>query len=242
MMLSPKNTLQEFCVKNKHSIPSYDTKKVGGTPHAPEWLSYVTIVMKKEGKDQSITVPGDVSMSKTEAEKTAATCMLTSLGVAEDPLPIDEVEKDMSLGTLPPSVPEEPGMAILIDVENIPNMIFSAVTLKQKYPKANITIFACVGQHHHSAKKDFGRRVKKVVVPTTRKDGVDTFIQMYAGHLMRGTEFDSFAIATGDHFGHALVELIEEGFTADESEVTQKRAIVVTTQEQLFRFFEEKTR
>lgn len=248
---SSKNLLQEFCVKHKHDLPIYDTKKVGGDSHNPEWLSYVTVVMhaaaaaaaEAEGKKrQSVTIPGEISSSKISAEKSAALFMLQSLKGRDDKGE-DSQEEEPSVAEVSPTEKltlssQPPRMAIFIDVENLPSMIFSSVTLKQKYPKAGITIFACVGKHHHAAKNDFGKRVNKVVVPTTRKDGVDTFIQMYIGHLMHGSEYDSFAIVTGDHFGHALAELIETKFTLDKNQLTQKRASVVTDKEQLFKFFE----
>lgn len=238
-MSSTKNSLQEFCLKNKHSLPFYDTKKIGGDPHEPEWFSIVTVVLcAAENKSgQSISIPGEVSSSKIAAEKSAAQTMLDSLTVAassdSSELPSVDSESFVSVDKYTDS------LAILVDVENMPGMIFSAVTLVQKHPKANIRIFACVGKHHHSAGKNFGKHVTKIVVPTTRKDGVDTFIQMYVGHMLHASLFKSYAIVTRDHFGHALAELIESEVPVPPSSSgwIKKRAAVVTTQEQLNEFF-----
>lgn len=242
--MSSKNSLQEFCIKNNHSPPSYETKRIGGSPHDPQWLSIVTVVMcpveNKSG--QSISVPGEVCTSKTEAEKSAAILMLK--GIVKDDAEDITVTAQSTADDRDSSA--ENSMAVLIDVENMPNMIFSAVTLKQKYPKANIKIFACLGQHHHSSGKNFGKNVTKVLVPTTRKDGVDTFIQMFVGKLLvQSSSFKSYAIVTRDHFGHALAELIESNVigggdivTPDDTQ-SRKRASVITTQEQLYTFFVE---
>jgi hypothetical protein len=250
--MSSKNFLQELCIKNKHSAPVYDSKKIGGEAHDPKWFSTVTVMMcpaENAKKGQSISIPGEVCSSKTEAEKSAAQIMLDSLtpvpdekvdGASTAGLRLEEVVGNTPVET-PASALGDDNLAILVDVENMPNMIFSAVTLIQKHPKANIRIFACVGKHHHSAGKNFGKHVTKIVVPTTRKDGVDTFIQMYVGHLMRGSLFKSYAIATRDHFGHSLAELIESDVLVSFNTVTwiKKRAAVVTTQEQLNEFFLE---
>lgn len=48
--MSSKNSLQEFCIKNKHSAPVYDSKKIGGESHDPQWFSTVTVVLYFQGK------------------------------------------------------------------------------------------------------------------------------------------------------------------------------------------------
>lgn len=213
--MSSKNTLQEFCIREKYDTPVYDTQKIGGVPHEPQWLSIVTLT----GDGKKISVPGDICQSKILAEKSAATAVLHSLSVSVQPL--DETR-------------EGPRIIILIDVENIPSMVFSAVSLAKK--NSNISIYAFIGQHHHSAEKKFSNLLTKIIVPTTRKDGVDTFMQMFVGKLLcdeKLSETDaSYAIVTRDHFGHSLAELIWSPTT----EWSSKKAAVITTDEQLVAF------
>lgn len=241
--MSSKNSLQEFCTKNNFSPPSYNTH-VGGEAHNPRWFSIVTV---KPSIAESMSVPGEVKNSKTEAEKSAAEYMLESLYEIQK-RELDTLGPAVSIKennvTSPNKISEEGissgkqnSMVILIDVENMPNMIFPSVTLKQKHPKSQIDIFVCVGKHHHSVDKNFGKHVTKIIVPTTRKDGVDTFIQMYTGQLLFSFSYELYAIVTRDHFGHSLTELI--GSTPGEHFWKGKRAVVVTTQEQLFQFFDE---
>lgn len=241
--MSSKNTLQELCITEKLSPPSYSTKKVGGTAHDPQWISIVTIVKSDGG---SFTIPGSVCASKTEAEKSAAVQALESLVIDAS-----DAAEEAPRGTEPDDANAPQGkkkLFILVDVENLPGMLFPAVTLVQRRGKEmDIVIYAFVGQHHHSASKKLGAKITKVVVPTTRKDGVDTFMQMFAGKLLCDPENEqldvSYAIVTRDHFGHALAELIwtpsgsaKAGDARPSAAWKPKRAAVITTEEQLLAF------
>jgi hypothetical protein len=98
--------------------------------------------------------------------------------------------------------------AILVDVENMPKFIddIKDMIFVPKY--TSVTIYAFVGEHHCLVDKDFPEHVVKIISPSTRPDGTDCCIQVYTGMLLAREEYDTYLIATRDHFGSALVEMI----------------------------------
>ena len=129
-----------------------------------------------------------------------------------------EVSKDSS-GTSPlvlppilPQVEEKPNQpiivtqktAILVDVENLPQFI-------SNLPKFDgpLVIYAFIGMHHPRADTNFGDGVVKIISPSTRPDGTDTCMQLHVGLFLASEIFDRYLIATRDHFGSTLVELID---------------------------------
>ena len=97
----------------------------------------------------------------------------------------------------------EQRIVLLVDVENMPNFI-------NILPHdGNIVIYAFVGEHNHLVDKKFNKKVIKVISPSTRPDGTDTCMQVYTGMLLVKELFDIYYIATRDHFGSTLVEMIQ---------------------------------
>jgi hypothetical protein len=106
---------------------------------------------------------------------------------------------------------------LLVDVENIPKII---ETYLDKYPTPpeNFWIYAFVGKHHPQASILNGStsgivgthpHVSKFLSPSTRKDGTDTYMQIYVGALLYDETFEEYLICTRDHFGGTLVEIIQ---------------------------------
>ncbi len=252
--MSSKNTLQEFCIKEHYTPPSYATKKIGGEDHDPQFISFVTVT----SGEKSLTVPGEVCSSKISAEKSAAQNALDSLisledekekvQIKEEPTAVDKATDATAKVLSPSDVRDTPGtenaienpikVCILIDVENLPTMVFPSVALKNSSP-LQIDIYVFVGRHHHSVDKNLGKNVEKIIVPTTRKDGVDTFIQMFAAISVQNSKYSHYVIVTRDHFGYALAELIRSGGYVN-NEVPcywkPKKAEVVTSVDQLKKF------
>lgn len=107
-------------------------------------------------------------------------------------------------------VPDKPcgKTAILVDMENMPKFIddISTITFDHKY--SSVTIYAFVGEHHCLVDKGLPAGVIKIISPSTRPDGTDSCMQVYTGMLLAIGGYDSYLIATRDHFGSALVEMI----------------------------------
>ena len=59
-----KNTIQEYCQKNKLSLPQYDTKLIESKSNEPQWKS--TIIFK------DIAITGHIKKTKILSEQSAA--------------------------------------------------------------------------------------------------------------------------------------------------------------------------
>lgn len=70
--MNAKNDLQEFMVKRKLPVPIYNSIIVGGPQHQPKWQSTVTL---SDGNH----FQGEIVLSKTQAEITAAEAVLAYL-------------------------------------------------------------------------------------------------------------------------------------------------------------------
>lgn len=109
-----------------------------------------------------------------------------------------------------PSVPNKSfgRAAVLVDIENMPKFIDDIKDMSFRPKYTSVTIYAFVGEHHCLVDKDFPEYVIKIISPSTRPDGTDSCIQVYTGMLLAREEYDTYLIATRDHFGSALVEMI----------------------------------
>lgn len=179
-MSSAKNKLQEYCQKQHLALPIYTVVRVGGPDHQP--LYQATLCCD----DRSFT--GEIYPSKTQA----------SVAVAEQALKVlmeREPSRKMGMGTR---------TVLFVDVENMPNFIDEVVKKID-----GMTIYAFVGHHHCLAKKTWGpSNVIKIISHSTRLDGTDTAMQVYVGYHLTLNNYDRYYIATRDHYGSALVEMI----------------------------------
>jgi hypothetical protein len=97
-----------------------------------------------------------------------------------------------------------PRTALFVDVENMPNFIDEV-----NIAIDGLTIYAFIGHHHCLATKTWsGSNVTKILSHSTRPDGTDTAMQVYIGYHLAHNNYDRYYIATRDHYGSALVEMI----------------------------------
>lgn len=93
--------------------------------------------------------------------------------------------------------------ALLVDVENMPNFIDDVLN-----NISGLDIYAFIGIHHCLSQKTFPEGVIKILSPSSRPDGTDTCMQMYVAILLAQERYDNYFIATHDHYGHSLVDMI----------------------------------
>src|SRR5690606_2609736 len=97
---------------------------------------------------------------------------------------------------------DRPRTVFLIDLENMPKIIEELN--ENKY----MDIFIFVGEHHNLVKKEYKLKSTKIISPSSRKDGTDTCMQVYVGFLLNENKYDTYLIATKDHYGFALADII----------------------------------
>lgn len=122
------------------------------------------------------------------------------------------------------SMSEGASTAILVDVENLPKFI-DAISNKLH----NYAVYAFIGEHHCLSEKEYPPGIIKITSPSTRSDGTDTCMQVYTGMLLAREIYDSYIIATRDHYGSSLVEMISSPGLG----WTPKKARLVTNPSQL---------
>lgn len=207
--MSGKNKLQEYFQTRHLPLPKYVSCRCGGSDHKPLWRSKVTFwsVMDNEFKE----ITSDILGSKVKAEISAADLVLNIL-TRDDVCQVSQVtlHKKRTVGQR---------TALFVDVENLPKFINEVVDEIE-----GIDIYAFIGYHHCLSEKIFPENVIKVLSPSTRADGSDTCMQVYIGYMLAEEKYDTYFIATRDHYGSALVEMI----TADSLLWKNKDAKVVT--------------
>lgn len=106
---------------------------------------------------------------------------------------------------------------ILVDVENMPSFVESLLKEENKVLETwgLVNVLAFVGEHHCLAERSWKNitpettlGIQKIYVPSTRKNAVDTCMQIYIGHLLATSDYDNYIIVTRDSFGSVLVEMI----------------------------------
>lgn len=177
-MLS-KNLLQEYYQKKKEPLPVYEIIRLGGFDHLPRWQCRVTTSDK-------IVAIGGVKKNKSEASMSAAKKVLKIIN-----------NKPIVMKSVPDRT------VLLVDVENLPKFVDSVVKIYN-----NLDIYAFVGKKHCLAHKEVPNGVHKILSPSTRQDGTDTCMQVYVGYLLANNKYDNYLIATMDHYGDVLVEMI----------------------------------
>lgn len=96
--MSFKNQLQEQQQAAGRTLPAYQTDRVGGTSHRPQWRSEVTVDGKR--------FTGATVSSKKEAEQSAAYAALSDVG-PDEPTELYRI-------------PEQVSRIVMIDLENVP--------------------------------------------------------------------------------------------------------------------------
>lgn len=182
--MSSKNDLQEYCQKRRWALPKYITERCGGSDHQPLWRSTVDL--------GGTAITGWIQSNRVEAEQQVAGAALRYLA---------------SMAIAPPKRTIAPGTVLLVDIENMPKFIDAVVAEVE-----GLDIFGFVGMHHSLAHRELPTPAIKMVTPSTRPDATDTYIQTYAGYLISQQRYTTYLIATRDHFGSALVDIITNAF------------------------------
>lgn len=217
--MSSKNRLQEIFQRRGLALPVYHTEQIGGPAHDPVWVSEVELSSGER-------IRGDETTSKTAAEQSAANKALLKLqspkiaSRSASPKKVLPIDQTVSVRPTPPEQKSVIRTCLLIDGENLPNL--AKIASSFLVPGLEILIF--IGHHHHLSERDYG--VPKVLVPTTHSNGVDSCMQVYVGTFLQTDKYDRYLIGTRDHFGSALVDLIQ----SPEMPWTAKTAILVTTE------------
>lgn len=178
--MSAKNQLQEYCQKMKWGYPEYTAERLGGSDHQPEWIARVKI----QGE---IEMQGEIEKTKGLAEASAAAKL------------IQHIKKDVEVT----KKIDGKGCILLVDVENLPNFIDE---INDKI--INLDIYAFIGYHHCLSNRGFPANVTKIESHSTRRDGSDTCMQVYTGFLLAQMKYNTYFIATRDHYGSSLVDMI----------------------------------
>lgn len=220
-MQNPKNRLLERCVRERLAPPLWqDPVRVAGTAdHCPLWLS--TVVLWDGTACRSQPFP-----TKMEAEMSSAQQALNVMALRELPSTPTTATTSSST-TQSPVVPKRvPGRkALLIDVENLPKF----VTHLTEQQMRDYACYAFVGEHHALVDRELPSQVTRIVSPSTRPDGSDSCIQVYAGFLVAQQCYDEIVVATRDHFGSALCDQLQ----SDSLLWTPVKARVVSQTKQL---------
>lgn len=208
-----KNILQEYFQIRHLPLPKYHTVRYGGSDHQPLWRSKIIFWNNQTREDQEII--GDVAGSKIKAEISVAHILLHLLSqnkiLYSNPL--------ISPENINKKIKVNERTALFVDVENLPKFAEEASATTE-----NITIYAFIGYHHCLSEKVFPDNIIKVLSPSTRSDGSDTCMQVHIGFLLSQNKYDTYLIATRDHYGSALVDMI----TSDTLLWDKKEARVVT--------------
>lgn len=216
--MSSKNRLQEIFQQQGLALPVYHTEQIGGPAHAPVWVSEVKLPSGERTR-------GDKTTSKTAAEQSAADKALLKIASrSASPKKVLHIDQTVSVRPTPPEQKSVIRTCLLINGENLPDLAKTASSFL--VPGLEILIF--IGHHHHHlSERDYG--VQKVLVPTTHLNGVDSCMQVYVGTFLQTDKYDRYLIGTRDHFGSALVDLIQ----SPEMPWAAKTAILVTTEEHI---------
>jgi hypothetical protein len=221
----PKTALQELLQRRGSTLPRYETRRVGGEDHAPLFSSRVRV-------DGLETIVDGVGSSKRAAEACAAEMalrLLRSVGATERVRRSAwTVEESASVRPItPPLAPDAPADAeevaaspimppladervvLWIDGENLPRDLARTVT---SWPDASLAVRCVVGPRHALAAEDHAHAADVVVAQTLHRDGADVALAMLVARaLLLDAVMERVrvhVVATGDHFGAALVDLV----------------------------------
>lgn len=192
--MSNKNKLQEYFQKRNLPVPVYDTQKVGGQPHNPEWVSTVVIDSKRYSSN--------TQSKKILAEQDVAEMILCMLENEEVKTSKKEIEP---LTFIEPSVLDEikdRKKIILVDLENCPQA--SEVI---EIPKDTV-IIGVIGHCHNLAQRSLP--FYKCVIPSAMKDAADHALTFLAGYISRNIEGQDIYLVSRDHYAEITTLCLRE--------------------------------
>jgi len=180
-----KNRLQEFCQKNQHPLPTYETIKVGGPSHEPSFVSTVSI----RYNNNTYQAISNEFNSKKAAELDAAEIMLYRLTSI-----MNEHTDQYVSNTV---------INIFVDMENISMKDFFT---NKKFD--NNFRFIGFATHDHPSIKLHAPLLNDIItINSDRKDACDILMIGYISRNIDNMEGD-IIILTKDHFGPGLVDYL----------------------------------
>ena len=193
--MNPKTNLHEFLQKNNIPLPIYNTNRIGGTDHRPLYSS--TIILNK-----CLEIKGNAENNKKEAENSAAfnayeyikTKGLKNFNIKN--VYDDVIYDDVSV--------KKNRYCLLIDMENLQKICEDVTDNELKF----IDVYVFVGKHSHLVNKKLNDSIKKIISPSSMKNGTDTCIQVYVGSLLEKNMYDVYFISSRDSFAAVLAEII----------------------------------
>ena len=238
-MASAKNKLQEYFQKRQQPLPVYNTHQSDNL--SVRWNSTVTLHDGQCATGSATTKVGAEQLAAQEALKLLVggkhrgihtvineTNRLRNsdqspISTVSIPEQITELKQQIQRVNIQDVLIFNEPTALLVDLENLPKIVDELpLTL-------GLDIYVFVGEHHPLVEKVFTRPVIRIISPSTRKDGTDTCMQVYTGMLLTLQKYEEYLIATIDHYGAALIEMIENntlGWVA-------KRGRLITRSKQL---------
>lgn len=232
MATNSKNTLQEYCQKQRLPIPVYDTKsvaadanKIAGVEYT--WSSSVTVHSRSGAPT---TFHGSRShTTKTSAEMEAALVALIAidaiLGSSVARLNTPSIDSNkLALAPRRDARPDATRVAdnerstlkrrtvLVVDVENMPKLAEEFIRSVDTPHNLWLVLFVGKHTHHRDATKalERHRNVSVVESPSMRKNGTDTCVQMHVAIMLHKRAFEHYLVCTRDHFGACLVEFIQD--------------------------------
>jgi hypothetical protein len=217
-MSSAKNKLQEYFQKQQLPLPVYNNRQEDTTL---TWYSTVTLY---DGRMASGKAQNKIGAQQSAAENALK---LIRLIREQNAFYIDTSESDDSIverltnpssnkstnraSSFKPATASQSDSgkifdvptALFVDLENLPKLV-------DELPSTSgLDIYIFVGEHHPLVDKNFDRPIIRIISPSTRKDGTDTCMQVYIGMLLSRQKYEEYIIATMDHYGSTLVEMIQ---------------------------------
>ena len=184
-----KNTLQEFCQKNKLLMPTYNCSTLKDC-NQPKFVSTVTITYN----NQTYTAEGSLCNKKKQSEISAASRMLEII----DNIRTSEIEHyDSSILSVNNNI------YILIDLENVHmGNFFEPRRFKGKFH------FIGFASENHPSINVAPHELQIITIKSDRRDAADTLIIGYTATLIEKEDDLVIVIVTKDHFGPGLVDYI----------------------------------
>lgn len=220
-MASYKSRVKEYFDKSTELQPPYITKQIGGEPHIPLFESTIKYKSKTfKGRGNSIkkaeeeasklfysylapqpSVSPSIkrSISPIVESNIIEPTIKKSIPVIES---VQPTPTQKQVVRIPPKRAISKKRVVAVDVENKQTFIDTYSEFLSDFE-----VYAFIGSRHCLAEKEFPDFVNKILVDSTRKDAVDTAIQMYMGIWLALEKSDIYYIVTGDHFAGNLEDL-----------------------------------
>lgn len=187
--MSYKNTLQELCMKEKKSPPTYYDESYG-PPHQLMWQSYVSVDDLKFGCEH-------VFQTKTKAQQDAARIACNFFANLEKVQPKSELKEIY--------IHKSPEWIVLVDVENLqPNIIHGKP----------VEYYVFMSEFSSIDPDKYQSPISKVVkVDASNSDAADHLMSYYAGQLTKTHYAKKYILLSRDKASATLAKLLEaDGF------------------------------